>query len=132
MEHIAVAEASMHRQIGPFRKGNEPPTFDQQHGHMRDAETLGTIKKEVLSSTGKNYVHSKVNASKKHSKKLTREVKVMMKQIACVMGEEEEGQESSNAGAASFEDIMNAAEKPLPLRVTEEDAIEWLDWVHVY
>ena len=130
MQHIAVAQERMHRLISPFRRGNEPANFCADHPHMRDAETLGSIKKEVLSNSNRHLTsHSKVNAAKKHSKKLTREVKVLMKQIACVIGDEDGDQE--HVELPNFEDIMDATEAPLPARIKEEahdsDAVVWMD-----
>ncbi len=111
MEHIAVAQARMHRLIGPFRRGNEPATLSTDYPYMRDAVTLGNIKKDLLSS-GKSYHHTKANAAKKHYKKLTHEVKTMMKQIACVMNEEEEGDPEF---VQSFEDLMDTAADEAPI-----------------
>ncbi len=92
---------------------------------MRDAVTLGNIKKDLLSS-GKSYHHSKANAAKKHYKKLTHEVKTMMKQIACVMSEEEEVDPEY---VKSFEDLMDttAADQDAPPPLAPLSPIEWED-----
>jgi TATA-box binding protein (TBP) (component of TFIID and TFIIIB) len=87
-EHRSIAEKRMHDLIGPFRKGNEPASFDHTRKHTRDAATLGEIKSEFAtqqrqSGVAKQHVTvSKDNAAKRNFKKLTHEVKDMMKTLA--------------------------------------------------
>jgi len=109
MHHIAIAEERMHRMIGPFRRGNEPHTFDAQNSHMRDAKTLEVIKQQVLSNSSRQPIQAKVNAANKYSRKLTREVKLSMKQIACVLSEDGGSQELNDLSA--LEDLMEVAEE---------------------
>ena len=109
---------------GPFRRGNEPATLATDHPYMRDAVTLGNIKSELLNS-GKSYHHTKANAAKKHYKKLTHEVKTMMKQIACVMSEDQL-EDGDVELVQSFEDLMDTADAEEPPAVQPpESPIEW-------
>lgn len=84
MDHRLIAEKRMQALIGPFRKGNEPASFDPARPHNRNASTLGGIKTELEHQQHDVIkVHaSKDNAAKRNSKKLTHEVKDMMKTLA--------------------------------------------------
>ena len=92
MDQIPIAEERMHRLIGPFRRGSEPASFDAAHPRMRDSGTLHKIKSDLLRVSAKSYQHSKANAARRNSNKLSHEVRAMMKQIACVIEEGEAGE----------------------------------------
>lgn len=81
MEHIPIALERMNRLIVPFRRGNEPASFDPSHPHMRDEATLKQIKTEVVGGANKTYQHAKANAAQRNGKKLLHEVRAAMKQI---------------------------------------------------
>ena len=117
MEQIPIAEERMHRLIGPFRRGREPASFDAAHPHMRDSATLTKIKSDLMRDSVKSYRHTKANAAKRNSNKLSHEVRVMMKQIACVIDEEDgainNGNDASMEGSdenAAWELLLNEEE----------------------
>jgi TATA-box binding protein (TBP) (component of TFIID and TFIIIB) len=137
MHHIAVAQERMHRLISPFRKGNEPADFSEKHSHMRDAATLSSIKKDVLSNTRgaghQQQGQGKANAAKKHSKKLTREVKQLMKQIECVTNENA-ADDDENEDVVNFSELIDRVDEDmLPVKSSqeekddEEEEVVWVD-----
>lgn len=111
MEQIPIAEERMHRLIAPFRRGNEPASYDSSHPHMRDSATLHKIKSELFVDAYKNYQHSKANAAERNSKKLWNEVRALMKQIEIdvLPGDDSMGDAAAMGGGDQFESEAAAA-----------------------